>query len=52
MSINTFATLVTKHEGLKKQVNIAQVKEVLRIVNLITVGALYKIIKGLKKEDC
>ena len=31
MNINEFAILVTRKEGKKKQVNIAQVKEILKI---------------------
>lgn len=47
MDINTFAKQVTAYEGLKKQVNIAQVKEVLKVVNKLMAGALYKIIRAL-----
>jgi hypothetical protein len=32
MNLNTLAVLIAKKEGLKKQVNIAQIKEILRIV--------------------
>jgi len=32
MNLNEVAKEITVHEGLKKQVNIAQVKEILRII--------------------
>lgn len=48
MTINEFAVKVCKNEGLKKQVDIAQVKEVLKVVNDLTGGKLYKEIKGQK----
>lgn len=44
MNMNKFAILVAKKEGLKKQVNIAQIKEVLKVVNNIMGGLLYRII--------
>ena len=47
MKINDFATNITINEGLKKQVNIAQVKEILTVSNKITIGAFYKLIKSL-----
>lgn len=47
MDLNNFAKQVTQNEGLKKQVNIAQVKEVLRVVNKLVAGMLYKLIRAL-----
>jgi len=47
MNINTVAKIVTLKEGLKKQVSIAQVKEILKIVNSITIGELYKIFRKI-----
>lgn len=47
MNINQFASLVTREEGLKKSITVAQVKEVLRIVNKRTFGLLYGIIRLL-----
>ena len=44
MNINKFAVLITAKEGKLRQVNIAQVKEVLSVVNKLTKGILYKII--------
>ena len=46
MKITDFAKLITKNEGLKKQVNIAQVKEVLRVLNHILGDQLYKLIRS------
>ncbi len=47
MNINEFAVLVAKKEGGKKQVNIAQIKEILRIVNKEVRGELYKMIRSI-----
>ncbi len=53
MTVNKFAERVTKAEGLRKSITIAQVLEVLKIVNTFTGGALYAWIKaydeGLKR---
>ena len=45
MKLNQFASIVTKEEGLKKSISVAQVKEVLRIANQHTSGKIYKAIK-------
>jgi len=45
MKISEFAVAVTKNEGLKKEVDIAQIKEVLRVINQLLDGELYKLIK-------
>ena len=45
MNINEFARKVTLKEGLKKSISIAQVKEVLKIVNKVLGGELYKFIR-------
>jgi len=45
MKIVEFATLVAKSEGKKKQISVAQVSEVLRIVNELTWGGLYLFIR-------
>ena len=45
MTINGFATLVSRIEGKKKQVNIAQIKETLAVANKLTFGMLYYFIK-------
>ena len=37
MNVNQLAKEITKHEGLKVQVNIAQVKEILRVLAVILV---------------
>ena len=47
MNINDFAKEVTLEEGKKKQISIAQVKEVLKIVNTKLDNRLYKLIKEL-----
>jgi len=53
VSVHKFAVKVCKLEGKKKQVNIAQVKEVLKVVNQLLDGELYKIIhNGTKKKSC
>jgi len=48
MKISTFAMLVAKQEGGKKQVNIAQIKEILKVINELTNGVLYAWVKTLK----
>lgn len=47
MTINKFAEAVCKLEGKKKQISIAQVKEILSVVNELTGGALYQIVRAL-----
>ena len=47
MNINDFAVKVTKLEGGKKSISIAQVKEVLKIVNGLLKGGLYKLIRKI-----
>lgn len=48
MNINEFVTLVTKIEGKKKQVDIAQIKEIFKIVDDLLGGEFYKLIKSSK----
>lgn len=45
VSMNEFARIVSVHEGKKKQVDIAQIKEVLKVANRLTDGELYKCIR-------
>jgi hypothetical protein len=47
MNINNFATKVSKLEGKKKELSIAQIKEVLKVVNTLLKGLLYKEIRKL-----
>lgn len=47
MKVSDFAILVSKKEGKKKQVNIAQIKEILKVSDAITKGLLYKLIRSL-----
>jgi hypothetical protein len=44
MTINQFAVNVSKVEGKKKQVNIAQIKEILKASNQLLGGALYRMV--------
>ncbi len=48
MTITAFARKVAAREGGKKQVNIAQIAEILKIVNKLTGGTLYSAIRLLK----
>jgi len=50
-TIHKFAVLVSQKEGKKKQVNIAQIKEILKVVNNLLGGELYNLIKTGKKPD-
>jgi len=45
MNINEFARNVTIEESGKQEVSIAQVKEILRIINKLTGGVLYLVIR-------
>ena len=47
MKVSEFAEVVAEYEGKKKQVNIAQIKEVMKVINQLLNGLLYKIIRGL-----
>ena len=47
MKINDFAVAVSKVEGKKKEVNIAQIKEILRVANEKLNGFLYKAIRQI-----
>jgi hypothetical protein len=47
MTPNQFAQKICKGEGKLKQVNIAQVSEILKVANQLTGGVLYGIIKML-----
>ena len=45
MKVSDFAVAVAKLEGKKKQVNIAQIKETLRVTNKLLMGKLYMLIR-------
>lgn len=47
MTVTAFAVKVSKHEGLKIELPIAQISEVLKIINKLTGGVLYALIKIL-----
>ena len=53
MNLNKLAQDVTKAEGLKKQVNIAQVKEIMKILftklNKMTLQEIQSIINNYRK---
>ncbi len=51
MKITDFNKAITSFEGKKKELDIAQVSEVVRIVNLLSDGQLYKGIKEFTDED-
>ena len=44
-TINSFAVEVSKLEQGKKEVNIAQIKEILKVANQLLDGELYKLIR-------
>lgn len=46
MKITEFTILLTEFEGNKKGVNVAQMAEVVKVINYATEGMLYKYIKG------
>lgn len=45
MNVHNFSLWVAMGEGKKKQVNIAQIKEVLKCANKLLDGKLYKLIR-------
>jgi hypothetical protein len=47
MKVSDFAVVVSKLEGKKKPVSIAQIKEILKIVNNLTAGILYQQIRKI-----
>ena len=51
MKVNDFAVLVTMLEGKKKSIDIAQVKETLKIVNDLTERRLYEYIRNLDERE-
>jgi len=51
MNINQFAVQVCEKEGKKQQVNIAQVKEVLKVTNNLLDGELYAEIRRSGKYE-
>jgi hypothetical protein len=48
MTIHEFSLRVAKNEALKKQVNIAQIKEILKVINALMGGELYKSIRKIQ----
>ena len=47
MTVNEFARLIATLEAKKRQVNIAQIKEILKIINDQLDGELYKEIRRI-----
>lgn len=47
MKITDFSVLVAIREGKKRQVSIAQIKEILKVINDLLGGDLYKSIRLL-----
>ena len=45
MKVSEFADKVTRIEGKRKSISVAQVKEVLKIVNELLDGKVYKLIR-------
>jgi len=50
MTVNEFAQLISVNEGKKKQVDIAQILEILKVSNKLTDGQLYRLIKSIPKN--
>ena len=51
MKVQDFTEFVTKLEGKKKSLSIAQVKEVVKIVNKLLGGSVYKEIRNTNKTQ-
>jgi len=50
MKITDFAVEVSILEGLKKETNIAQIKECLRVINQLLSGRLYAMIRSYESK--
>jgi len=50
MNKNTFALRVAMMEKGKKQVNIAQIKEIMKCINALTKGSFYKLLDETKSR--
>jgi len=50
MKITDFSIIVAEMEKGKKEISIGQIKEVLKIVNQLLDGQLYKFIKSIKEK--
>jgi hypothetical protein len=48
MNLNIFAKKVTEIESKKREVNIAQIKEILKVIDGLLDGELYKLIRKRK----
>jgi len=48
MKITDFAKKVAKLEGKKKEISIAQISEVLKVINTLFAGEFYKLIRKMK----
>lgn len=51
MKITEFGRLVASEEGLSDEVNIAQISECLKVINKLTGGVLYSVIKLIKSDE-
>ena len=47
MKVSRFAVLIAEEEGKRIQVNIAQIKEILKVINCLVEGELYKMIRRM-----
>lgn len=50
MKITDFNKMITEYEGKKKNIDIAQVSEIVRIANLLTEGTFYSSIKKMDES--
>ena len=46
MTIHELSKKIAKNEALKRQVDIAQIKEILKVLNNLLDGELYRIARG------
>ena len=47
MTLQEFASKVAKAEGKKSQTSIGNIREILKVINTLTGGELYKLIRKL-----
>lgn len=50
MKVTTFSQKVAQFEGLKVQVNIAQIKEILRVSDKLLNGSFYKLVRSAEEN--
>ena len=48
MKVSDFAVLVSVYEEGRKEVDIAQIKEILKVINVLLDGEFYKLVRKME----